>query len=323
MPTARVEGTVTTAGGVPAAAGTQVNLVTNAPAMFQGGAFGALRTARVGADGAFSFPDVPPGPYTVLARSPAPGPTIAPRVTQILWASADINADGEDITGLVLGLQPGMTLTGQLKFDAARLKPPADLRSIQVGLQPVQSLGSINFAPSGVVIDNTGRFVIAGIIPGRYRLTAALPGIGKANNFYLRSAIVQGEDTADRPIAIGAGTSIRDASITLSDRPAQLSGTIHNASGPQNEFTVILFPAEQSLWLPLSRRIQGAKPAADGVYTFRGLPPGDYLVAAIDDVEPNEWFDPALLQRLLPTAFKVAIVEGEQKIQDIRLGAGG
>ena len=56
---------------------------------------------------------------------------------------------------------------------------------------------------------------------------------------------------------------------------------------------------------------------------FRGLPPGEYLVAAIDDIEPNEWFDPALLQRLLPTAFKIAIAEGEDKVQDIRLGSGG
>jgi hypothetical protein len=291
--------------------------------MFQGGAFGALRSARVGADGAFSFADVPPGPYTVLARAAAPGPAIAPGVTQITWASSDLLVDGEDITGLVLGLQPGMTITGQLTFDTTRLKPPANVRSIQVGLQPLQSQGSINFASSGAVIDNTGRFVIAGIIPGTYRLTASLPGIGRPNHFYLRSATLRGQDTADRPIAIRAGESIRDASITLSDRPAQLTGTIHNTSGPPNEYTVVLFPADQSLWLPLSRRIQGTRPAADGVYGFRGLPPGEYLVAAIDDIEPNEWFDPALLQRLLPTAFRIAIAEGEDKVQDIRLGSGG
>jgi uncharacterized protein (DUF2141 family) len=323
VPTARVQGTVTTVEGVPAPSGTQVNLISNAASMFQGGSFGALRSARVGADGAFSFADIPPGPYTVLSRASAPGPAVAPRVTQITWASTDLVVDGEDISGIVLGLQPGMTITGRLTFDATRLKPPANPRSIEVGLQPLQSQGSITFSSSGAVIDDSGRFVIAGIIPGTYRLTASLPGIGRPDNFYLRSATLRGQDTADRPIAIRAGESIHDASIRLSDRPAQLTGTIHNASGPPNEYTVVLFPADQSLWLPLSRRIRGTRPAADGVYTFRGLPPGEYLVAAIDDVEPNEWFDPALLQRLLPTAFRIALAEGEDKVQDIRLGTGG
>jgi len=85
----------------------------------------------------------------------------------------------------------------------------------------------------------------------------------------------------------------------------------------------VLFPTTSALWLPQSRRIQGVRPAADGAFTFPGLPPGDYLLAAIDDVEPGEWFDPAFLQRLLPTAMKLTIAEGEQKVQDIRLGAGG
>lgn len=42
----------------------------------------------------------------------------------------------------------------------------------------------------------------------------------------------------------------------------------------------------------------------------------------MDDVEPGEWFDPAFLQRLVPSATKVAIAEGENKVRDIRAGGG-
>jgi hypothetical protein len=86
--------------------------------------------------------------------------------------------------------------------------------------------------------------------------------------------------------------------------------------------TFVLFPMEPSRWLPESRRLQGVRPSADGAFTLRNLPAGDYMVAAVDDVEPGEWFDPAFLQRLLPTAMKIAIADGEQKVQDIRLGPG-
>ena len=64
------------------------------------------------------------------------------------------------------------------------------------------------------------------------------------------------------------------------------------------------------------------RPSADGAFAFRGLPPGSYYLAAIDDVEPGEWFDPAFLQRLLPNAMTLSLGEGEHKAQDIRLGGG-
>ena len=83
---------------------------------------------------------------------------------------------------------------------------------------------------------------------------------------------------------------------------------------------MILFSADQTHWLPRARRIQAVRPSADGAFSFRGLPGGEYYLAAIDDVEPGEWFDPAFLQRLLPTAMKLTLGEGEQKVQEIRLG---
>lgn len=321
--TARVEGTVTTPEGLPAPTGTQVNLMASAQQLLPGTAAEGLRSSRVGTDGAFVFSDVSPGSYTVLARSAPPVETAA-GITQIAWASTDIVVDGENVTGLSLGLRPGMTLTGQLKFAGTRLKPPTDLTSIRLALQPVQSRTAVNLSPPGKVVDQSGHFVVTGIIPGRYRLAASLPGLGQPGNWYLGSSVVNGQDTLDLPIVIQPNESIRGAVITLTDRPAQLTGTVQNAAGgAANEFTVILFPVDQALWQPLSRRIRGLRPSADGAFAFRGLPPGDYLLAAIDDVEPGEWFDPAFLQRLLPTAMKLAIAEGENKVQDIRLGGGG
>lgn len=313
VPTARVDGSVTTAEGVPAPPGTSVVLITGSQTAFPGSAFAELRSTRVGADGAFAFADVAPGTYTVLARGGPP----------LTWAATEIAIDGDNVTGLALGLQPGMTMAGQVKFDGVRLKPPSEFSAIRVTLQPVQGQGAINFAPSNATVDVSGRFEITGIIPGAYRLTASMPGLGRQGNWFLRSTLVKGQDTLDFPIAVRPGESISDTTIVISDRPAQLSGTVQNAlGGAPNEFTVILFPTDQALWQPQSRRIQAVRPAADGGFAFHGLPPGEYLIAAIDDVEPGEWFDPAFLQRLLAPAMKITIGEGENKVQDIRLGGG-
>ena len=309
VPTAHIEGTVTLIDGSPATVPTQVDLIASAQSTFPGAPLAAVRSTRPGEDGTFRMSDVPPGTYTVLAHTAAP----------VTWSAADIIVNGDDIGGLALALQPGMTLTGYLTFEATRLKPPADLTSVNVSLQPVQSATAVSFAASGRVLDQAGRFEITGILPGRYRLTLSLPGLNRPGNWFLRSATVNGRDVLDATLDILPGGSVRDALVSVTDRPAQLAGTVQNAAGGgANEFTVIVFPTDQALWLPHSRRTFAVRPSADGAFAFHGLVPGDYFIAAIDDVEQDEWFDPALLQRLMATAMKITIAEGEQKVQDLR-----
>jgi hypothetical protein len=65
-----------------------------------------------------------------------------------------------------------------------------------------------------------------------------------------------------------------------------------------------------------------ARPASSGRYTVRNLPPGEYFVAAVTDVEFNAWFDPAFLSELVPASTKVTFSEGEKKTLDLRIAGG-
>lgn len=319
VPTARVEGIVTLPeGGFPS--GAEINLVA-ASQTLSTVSLDALRTGVVAPDGTFSFAGVSPGQYSLLVRvsrvAANPDGTSGP--PQLVWASTDLSVDGEHISGLNLRLAPGMTIAGRVRFEGA-LAPLGNLSTVRVTLQPAQREPTVSFTPPAAAVSPDGRFTIAGVTPGRYRLTASFPGSGRPGHWTLRSSVVNGQDSLDIPFVVAPGQHVGDASITFADRLAQLSGAVQSAGGAAvNTFTVILFPTDQALWLPQSRRIQGMRPSADGAFTFRNLPAGEYLLAAIDDVEPGEWFDPSFLQRLLPTAMTIAIAEGEQKVQDIRL----
>ena len=86
---------------------------------------------------------------------------------------------------------------------------------------------------------------------------------------------------------------------------------------------MIVYPADQKYWTPQSRRIQSARPATDGRFSFRNLPPGEYRIAPVLDPEPGAWYDPAFLQQLDGNATRVTLSDGEKKEQTLRVATGG
>lgn len=73
------------------------------------------------------------------------------------------------------------------------------------------------------------------------------------------------------------------------------------------------------MWARESRRVMQTRPATDGHFVMRGLPPGDYLLAAVTDIDPDERYDAAFLRQLIPAAVRLTLAEGDRKIQDIRI----
>jgi hypothetical protein len=223
--------------------------------------------------------------------------------------------DGEPVTGLSLSLEPGLTIVGRVRFPQSSLKPP-DLKSIRITAQPAATQSTVSFAPAAVSAGADGQFTITGVMPGRYRLNAAFPGSGRPGSWTVDAITANGGDALDAPLTIAPNQHVLDALVTFTDRLAQVSGRVTAAS--PSSYTVVLFPEDQALWQPQSRRIQGSRAGADGIYTFRNVPPGAYLVGLTDDAETGEWFDPAFLQRLLPSATRVAVRGTEPVTLDLK-----
>ena len=80
------------------------------------------------------------------------------------------------------------------------------------------------------------------------------------------------------------------------------------------------FPSNRALWRPDARRIRWARAGTDGRWNITGLPAGDYLIAALVDLDPDDLADSAFLERMLAAAIKTSLGEGEQKTQDLRVG---
>jgi hypothetical protein len=62
------------------------------------------------------------------------------------------------------------------------------------------------------------------------------------------------------------------------------------------------------------------RPATDGSCNVRGLPPGEYFLAALTDLETGEWNDPTLLEEAVRSSAKVTLRDGETTTRDFRIG---
>jgi hypothetical protein len=324
VPTAKVEGSIAVPEGFSAPT-VLVQMLNSNP---QGLLLDSFRRATPAADGKFSFAGVPPGTFTIMARAmpppapggraaagPAPTPLTPPAPTH--FAMADVTIEGQDIAGLTLTLQTGLTVSGRILFEGTA--PMPDVSRLRINLMPVQSAGEVSLGQSAIQPDAQGAFSIPGVVPGRYRLTASIPGLRPdAPGWQIKGATIGGRDALDLPVDVRESTDA--AAITLTDRVSELSGLVLDSVGqPAPEYTIVVFARDRNYWTPMGRRIRSARPAADGKYSMPGLPPGEYLVTAVTDLEPGEQSDPAFLDVLSRSAVPVAVLEGEKKTFDLRL----
>jgi hypothetical protein len=206
-----------------------------------------------------------------------------------------------------------MTITGKLAFDGAG-QVPTDLSQTRLVLSPA----SQNDSRSGSAVGQTdadGRFKITDVSPGTYKITATPP-----RGWRTASIEIGGRDVLDFPLEVKPNDEIGAAVVTFTDRSQSISGTLQDASGqPTSDYTVIAFAEDQRYWLPQSRRIMATRPATDGRFTFQNLPPGDYRLIAVTDIETGQWFDPAFLRTLGAGSIPISLAAGDTKTQDIRL----
>jgi hypothetical protein len=139
------------------------------------------------------------------------------------------------------------------------------------------------------------------------------------NAWALTSSLLNGRDVFDAPIDIQPNENLEWV-ITYDERPTELSGIVQDASGrAATNYFVLVFPVERSFWVPGSPRVRSVRPGTDGSFSFRGLRPSEYFVAALTDLEPGEWNDASLLAAHVPAAVRITLVAGQRTTQNLRL----
>jgi hypothetical protein len=310
-------------------------------------------SGRTGPDGTFTLSSVKPGRYTLSARATiraANEPAGAPQANAMgealamlgmgggtHWASEDVTVAGRDIADLTLVLKPSLTITGKVAYEASTLKPPEDMTSVRLAVTEVtkESASAVTtlvqsmFGGGSVTVAADGTFVAKGLSPGKYRVMtaggvlASLAPAERVDGWTLKSVMAGGRDVADTGLDVKENVS--NVIVTFTDRPSELTGTVFDQAGRVTpEFPIVVFSTDKTYWLSGSRRVKQARPASDGTFRVAGLPAGDYFVCAVTAVEESELADPAFLEQLAASSYKIriSIRAGERTVQDLKLGGG-
>jgi protocatechuate 3,4-dioxygenase beta subunit len=285
-------------------------------------------TASLDQKGTFTFRSVAPGKYTVMAQTvaePVVMRTANGAVTRSggsfvplsdddrLWGSASATVEGSAPTTVTLALRPGASISGVVMFQME--KPPDLTRArLNVTLSAASGTAIMGPAPQGQV-GADGRFELSAVTPGHYVLR-----VGGAGTMTMKSAMVGGVDTLDFPMEFPATSDISDAVLTVTDKLNELSGTLTETTGkPGIDYTIIAAAVDDRFWTPNSRRIGVVRSGADGKYTSRTLPPGDYYLVVVTDLEQGAQYDPEFLKSLGGLATRVTVTEGTRTTQDLRV----
>lgn len=244
----------------------------------------------------FLITNVSPGSYSLQVTS---GPLATRAIT-----TTPVEIRDRNVT-VTAALENGIEIDARLVVaDGVELPP---MNQITAWVVPVEQPGAVNTPQTP---DGQGRFRVSNLPGGR----ASVSVIRAPDGFYLREIRYNGEIQPASVFAVELGAPTQSLELVLDNKPGGITGVVEDNDNPVNMPCVVVAKWPYSREMSYSQRIFGG---TDGKFKTPGLSPGEYRIVAVSDENKDKLSDPAVLERLLPSAEKVTLDRGAS--QDVRL----
>jgi len=244
-----------------------------------------------------------------------------------LTGRLEVTVGDANIDGLVFTLGPGPEITGTVKLEdgdiTTLLKPAQNTPGAPSAANAVvpfgrfmitlgESEGTSLSTPNTQVKDD-GTFKFNAVGTSKYLLNA----VSLPQGTYLKSARFGGQDVTHSPIDTTSGTG-GTLDLVLSSKAAEVAGSVQNDKGEAQAGVIV------TLWpkTPDASPSGGARQAntdQSGGFQFKSLAPGEYYVAAWEELEPGLGQSADFLSHFTSEASAVKLAEGGHETRDLKL----
>jgi hypothetical protein len=212
----------------------------------------------------------------------------------------------------------GSTIQGRVLFDGT---PSPLAGEVAISTMPTDP----DLAPKGGELataspDADGAFALRGITGTRWLRIMKAP-----RGWALESMTLNGVNITDRPLKFGTvAQSIDMVDVLLTNRLTEIAGEVTGSNGLRvSSAVVVAFAVDRERWYPASRFLQYAT-SPDGTFTIRGLPAGEYFLAAIPRtkaLDAGAWQDRATLEALALRAARVSLGDEQRLAQNLQISS--
>jgi protocatechuate 3,4-dioxygenase beta subunit len=258
--------------------------------------------ASVDGEGKFEIVSVTPGSYILIAQGTMGN-------DQRYSARMNLEVGPGGVEGLVLTPAPPVEVTGSVKTEG---NETADFSRVNVYLSAKEP-GSL--LPGGFGrADKDGNFTLRDTQAGvAYRVIVS----GLPAGWYLKSAQLGDQSVLEPGLTLvsGAPASLR---LLISSAGGAVSGTVNHDDGQPVKagVTVILWPKSASDRTDIT---QTAFTDSQGKFSFKGVAPGDYRLAAVEPFESGAHHDPDFLKPLEASSESVSVKERGSESKTLKL----
>jgi hypothetical protein len=273
---------------------------------FGGGGGGMIKP-----DGTFMVSGLAPGDYVLQARPAfSTNPMFEDHTTRRLerLATASVTVSGEPVVGLRLAVVDPIRIPVNPIFEDA--SPPRPER-VFVSASSQNGMGG-----GGAAIRDDGRLSLE-VVPGKYSLFASA-----GSSWHVKRILYRGQDVESEEVDLTAAPGGR-IDVVFTNRSSTVDGGVTDGSGkPVTEYAVVIFPQDAELARRgRNRRMRMARPDQQGRFRAEHLPPGDYLAAAVVEIDMQDGLEPEFLDSLRPSAKPFRLREGDTATLSLTLAA--
>ncbi len=225
-------------------------------------------------DGSFEFNRLLPGTYILLAYSGSSRELVGREIVAIA---------NQDLEDTILPLGPGAEIKLIVRTEEA------DAQAQQELAHAIASTARYTLTPMegphlGYLAQNDGdgiTLLFKQVAPGQYYV-----GVSRPAGTYVKSMRFGSQDVTDKPIDTTSGNQ-GPLDVVISPHAAEINGVLRNSKGET------LSGIEVTVWRPgippadFLPFVMGTVTDSNGLFTFEGLPPGEYRVAGWENIDPG------------------------------------